>query len=225
MNPFPAAFSCTVVIDDTVYKWLGLKKFPIYAFLSLCRVPGFNEFGIKNEFVWNEELGRRGFNVPEVIDHSDTTIVKEYVPGETLDKALTPEVSYDLGKLIGELHKGNGKEEGISLGGDTKLDNFVLNDGEIYIIDPECAGYVSRRNPSLDLRTVIEQIIVRADDPAAYVDKFVGGYLENGGDRKHLERVRRWEHDVLFTLSPFAFSDSPSNILPAYRRKMKTRMP
>lgn len=196
MKALPELMRSVEIGENYVRKKVKRRRTLLYMLMNLCRIPGSLQFGLENEIEWNRRLEERGFNTPEIVQSTKDGCVRKFVRGATLKEGTTANSLYSLGNLIGSLHS-----QGISLGGDTKLENFVLSDGKIFILDPEFAGGIGERDPILDLRTAIEQIMIYSR-PIEYVGAFIKGYLEGGGNKDYLYKVKQPSYEFVF--SPFA---------------------
>jgi tRNA A-37 threonylcarbamoyl transferase component Bud32 len=126
------------------FKWftLNLVSFGSKFFSVSGKARMTNEYGI------NRYLSKKRLSVPEIIQISlnERLLIENYVPGISLDKLVadmvngtalsSPQlrIAEQLGETLSRIH-----EVGVTVG-DSKPENFVANDNEIYTIDLEQGG-------------------------------------------------------------------------------------
>ncbi|MGQ9542717.1 MAG: lipopolysaccharide kinase InaA family protein [Candidatus Bathyarchaeia archaeon] len=189
------------------FKWftlnlvtLGTKTFAVSGRARLS-----NEFGI------NHLLRRSGINVPEIIFISlpDKMLVSRYVEGQVAIEIIKQifkgrgcqKSSYEdvenIGRSIGKIHS-----LGIQIG-DSKPENFIRDhEGRIFIIDLEQA----RRGDDLawDIAEFLYYSAHYATKPTSsincFVESFINGYLDEGGDKSSLKRAAGISYLRVFSL-------------------------
>jgi tRNA A-37 threonylcarbamoyl transferase component Bud32 len=192
--------------------WHGFKWFTLnlVSFGSkLFAVSG--KTRMENEYGMNRFLAKNGIKVPQVVYASlkERTLVERYVPGVPLDKFVIKVVgqsllsrdeyrlSQDLGDTLGRIH-----EVGVSMG-DSKPENFVAEDGEIFAIDLEQAG--RRGDYAWDIAELLfysghyssTQTATRG--LSEFVEAFIQGYLKRGRG-KELKRAAGVRYAKVFSL-------------------------
>ena len=192
--------------------WHGFKWFTLnlVSFGSkLFAVSG--KTRMENEYGMNRFLAKNGIKVPQVVYASlkERTLVERYVPGVPLDKFVIKVVgqsllsrdeyrlSHDLGDTLGRIH-----EVGVSMG-DSKPENFVAEDGEIFAIDLEQAG--RRGDYAWDIAELLfysghyssTQTATRG--LSEFVEAFIQGYLKRGRG-KELKRAAGVRYAKVFSL-------------------------
>ena len=126
------------------FKWftLNLVSFGSKFFSVSGKARMTNEYGI------NRYLAKKRLNVPEIIHISlnERILIENYVPGRSVDKLVAEmvnqkalsssqlRVAEQLGETLSRIH-----EVGVSIG-DSKPENFVAKDDEIYTVDLEQGG-------------------------------------------------------------------------------------
>ncbi|MEM1828901.1 MAG: hypothetical protein QXP02_05715 [Desulfurococcaceae archaeon] len=128
------------------------------------------------------------FRKPEIllIDYTDLSVVREYVPGETYGPDSPPFVHSYMGMRLGQLHR-----SGWALG-DVKISNFIYtSSGDIYIIDAEQATRESNtRYYAWDLLVLLSTLtidgynkfLVKASGYTKMIKDLLEGYLKGGED-------------------------------------------
>ena len=130
--------------DWNDFKWftLNLVSFGSKLFSVSGKARMTNEYGI------NRYLSRKHLNVPDIVRISlnERTLIEEYVPGKPVDKIIAEivnqknpsssnlEIAEQLGETLSKIHG-----VGVSVG-DSKPENFVAKDDEIYTVDLEQGG-------------------------------------------------------------------------------------
>jgi tRNA A-37 threonylcarbamoyl transferase component Bud32 len=114
-----------------------------------------------NEYGMNRYLGKRGLKVPNIVylNVKQRILVERYLPGPSFadlarnavnQSKLTKtqsDLAESLGETLADIH-----HIGVSLG-DTKPENFVVKDGQIFIVDLEQAG--KRKDYAWDLAELL----------------------------------------------------------------------
>ncbi|MCX8178553.1 MAG: KEOPS complex kinase/ATPase Bud32 [Candidatus Aenigmarchaeota archaeon] len=106
------------------------------------------------------EAKRNGVNVPQIIevDKQKSMIKMEFIDGKTIkefflkvNKNQIKEISREIGRLIGVLHKSD------IIHGDLTTSNMIIKDGKVYFIDFGL-GYFSKRveDKGVDLKLLKE---------------------------------------------------------------------
>ena len=130
--------------DWNDFKWftLNLVSFGSKLFSVSGKARMTNEYGI------NRYLSRKNLNVPDIIRISlnERILIEDYVPGKPVDKLVAEMVNQrnlssshlriaeQLGETLSKIHS-----VGVSVG-DSKPENFVAKDDEIYTVDLEQGG-------------------------------------------------------------------------------------
>jgi len=130
--------------DWNDFKWftLNLVSFGSKLFSVSGKARMTNEYGI------NRYLSRKHLNVPDIIRISlnERTLIEDYVPGKPVDKIVAEivnqknpspshlQIAEQLGETLSKIHN-----VGVSVG-DSKPENFVAKDDEIYTVDLEQGG-------------------------------------------------------------------------------------
>ena len=91
-------------------------------------------FRTKREAKIIEKIRKLGINVPKIlnIDKENAVLEMEKINGELLKNVLKKDykkLSYEIGKIVGKLHKNN------IIHGDLTTSNMILKDKKIYLID------------------------------------------------------------------------------------------
>ena len=126
------------------FKWftLNIVSFGSKLFSVSGKTRMTNEYGI------NRYLAKRKLSVPEILHISlnERILLEQYIPGTPLDRSITGMVNQNalstpqiqvvenLGETLARIH-----DVGVSIG-DSKPENFVAEDGVIYVVDLEQAG-------------------------------------------------------------------------------------
>lgn len=162
-----------------------------------------------------------GFMKPglRVVDYIGVRIIRDYVEGEEVDSSTSPQVFRVLGRSLGMLHC-----SGWALG-DTKVSNFVSNDGRVYIVDAEQAVETWRKEHfSWDLVVFASTLGISCysscvTNQRAYLERieaFLQGYLENPCAPVREAVYSLTEGDsrlLLFLLVPFPLNMGVSRLL------------
>lgn len=151
------------------------------------------------------------FEKPDIVivDYMNLKVIREYVRGETYNFSAPPPVHYSIGRELGKCH-----EAGWALG-DTKISNFIYDDGRIYVVDAEQA--VNDGKPEYyawDLLILASTLSIdgyaktfRIEDRERVFGSILRGYLD--GNTKGLEvlSVLRDQMKILvYLLVPFPLS-------------------
>jgi tRNA A-37 threonylcarbamoyl transferase component Bud32 len=194
------------------FKWFTLNfvSFGSKFFALSGKTRMTNEYGI------NRYLAKRGMKVPQVI-HANVKqrlLVENYIAGMPVNRFVTEAVSQgaltksqhrvgeSLGETLATIH-----EFGVSVG-DSKPENFVVKDGEIFTVDLEQAGkrgdrawdiaellfYTGHYSPSTTPTKALSEL----------VEAFVRGYLTRGeiGELKRAAGVRYTKVFSFWTPAP-----------------------
>jgi tRNA A-37 threonylcarbamoyl transferase component Bud32 len=170
------------------FKWftLNLVSFGSKFFAVSGKARMSNEYGI------NSYLAKKGLNVPKIIYASlkQRTLVENYISGIPLNRLVTQaigqsmltkqqyQLAQELGEALGRIH-----EVGVSLG-DSKPENFIAKDGEIFTIDLEQAG--RRGDSAWDIAVLLFYIGHYSTSPVPtrglteLVETIIQGYMRKG---------------------------------------------
>ena len=194
------------------FKWftLNLVSFGSKFFAVSGKARMSNEYGI------NRYLAKRGLKVPKIIYASmkQRTLVEEYISGIPLNKFVTQSIGqsvltkqqYQLGEALGEtlarIHV-----VGVSLG-DSKPENFLAKEGEIFTIDLEQAG--RRGDYAWDIAELLLYTGHYSTSPIPtrglieFVEAFIRGYMRRGkaAELKRATGVRYARVFSLWTPAP-----------------------
>lgn len=194
------------------FKWftLNLVSFGSKLFAVSGKTRMSNEYGI------NRYLAKRGLKVPQVIYGSvkQRILVENYVSGTCLDDFVTQAVrqsaltksQYQLAESLGEtlahIH-----QVGVSIG-DSKPENFVAKDGEIYTVDLEQAG--KHGDYAWDIAELLFYTGHYSNSPmpskglSETIEAFIRGYLRSGNssELKRAGGVRYAKAFSLWTPAP-----------------------
>lgn len=192
--------------------WHGFKWFTLnlVSFGSkLFAVSG--KTRMSNEYGMNRYLAKKGLSVPQIIHVGvkDRILLETYISGTPLlefvgqivsRSALTKQ-QYHLAELLGEtvarIH-----EVGVSIG-DSKPENFVARDEDIFAIDLEQAG--KRGDYAWDLAELLFYTGHYSQSPTPtrglteLVQAFIRGYLRKG-DGAELKRAAGVRYAKVFSL-------------------------
>lgn len=189
------------------FKWftLNLVSFGSKLFAVSGKARMTNEYGI------NRYLAKKGLKVPQVIYVSvkQRILVEDYISGSALDEFVTQTVNrsaltksqYQLAELLGEtlarIH-----EVGVSIG-DSKPENFVARDNEIFTVDLEQAG--KRGDYVWDIAELLFYTGHYSNSPmptrglSEIVEAFIRGYLRKG-KASELKRAAGVRYAKVFSL-------------------------
>jgi Kae1-associated kinase Bud32 len=132
------------------------------------------------------EARRHGVPTPIISDVSRFEIQMEHVVGRKLKDVISPELSEQVGEMVGRLHEG-----GI-IHGDLTTSNMILHDGRIYLIDFGLAFHeVSVEAQGVDVHVYFQTLESTHDRPEELIEAFQAGYsrTHNGADAV-LKRVK-----------------------------------
>ncbi len=149
-----------------------------------------------NEYAMSLKLEKEGFDVPNVVGvyWDDKVMAKEFIRGENIDdvaKRILWGESDDyekiskVGELMGKLHSRE-----IILG-DSKPENFISQNGRIYVVDLEQA------RKGRDFSTDVGIFLYYAARTAFKIDKiggFVRAFAEGYGVESDIENIRKAAH-------------------------------
>jgi tRNA A-37 threonylcarbamoyl transferase component Bud32 len=194
------------------FKWftLNLVSFGSKFFAVSGKARMANEYGM------NRYLARKGLKVPQIVYASmkERTLVENYVPGVPLDKFVTQAIGqsvltkqqYQLARVLGEtLARLHGA--GVSVG-DSKPENFVASEDEVYTIDLEQAG--RRGDYAWDIAELLFYTGHYSTSPtptrglSELVEAFIEGYAKRGNvaELKRAAGVRYAKVFSLWTPAP-----------------------
>ena len=87
-----------------------------------------------------EEAERRGLNAPHILDHTDNSLLLEFIPGENLcdlvNRELKPGPLQELARWLAHFHR---RFPGL-VRGDSQLKNFIWHRSKVFGIDFEECG-------------------------------------------------------------------------------------
>jgi tRNA A-37 threonylcarbamoyl transferase component Bud32 len=164
-----------------------------------------------NEYGMNRYLAKRGVKVPSIVYLSvkQRILVERYLNGISLSESVKEAVNQQnltapqsqlcesLGETLARVHG-----VGVSVG-DSKPENFILQDGEIFIVDLEQAG--KRADYAWDIAELLfytGHYCTRPVPPPALkelVEAFVRGYLRKG-DAEELRKAAAVKHAKAFSI-------------------------
>ena len=189
------------------FKWftLNLVSFGSKFFAVSGKTRMSNEYGV------NRYLAKKGLKVPQIIHVAvkDRILLESYISGSSLANFVTQTVSrsaltkpqYHLAELLGEtVAKIHGV--GVSIG-DSKPENFVAKDDDIYMIDLEQAG--KRGDYAWDIAELLFYTGHYSESPTPtrglteLVQAFIRGYLREG-DRMELKKAAGVRYAKAFSL-------------------------
>ena len=189
------------------FKWftLNLVSLGSKLFVVSGRARMSNEYGV------NRYLAKKGLKVPGIIHVSmkEGTLLETYIPGAPLVDFVTEIVTqetlskaqYQLAELLGQtlaqIHA-----VGISIG-DSKPENFLASERDLYVVDLEQAG--KRRDYAWDLAELLYYLGHYSTSAAPtrglseLVQAFILGYLREG-DASELRRAAGVRFARVFSL-------------------------
>lgn len=194
------------------FKWftLNLVSFGSKLFAVSGKTRMANEYGM------NRYLAKKGLKVPQIIYASvkQRTLVENYVSGTPLNKFVTQVIGqstltkqqYELIRTLGEtlahLH-----EVGVSVG-DSKPENFIAREDELFAIDLEQAG--RRGDYAWDIAELLFYTGHYSTSPTPtrglceLVEAFIQGYTRRGklAELKRAAGVRYAKVFSLWTPAP-----------------------
>ncbi|HXY82892.1 MAG TPA: hypothetical protein VEH56_04165 [Candidatus Saccharimonadales bacterium] len=214
----PDRFVAKKFTDWYGFKWftLNLVSFGSKIFSVSGRARMSNEYGV------NRYLAKRKLNVPDIVHASlkDRMLLESYVSGQPMDKfvakavnerALTTgqiRLAQTLGETLGRIHN-----VGVSVG-DSKPENFVIMDSNVYVVDLEQAG--RRGDCAWDVAELLYYAGHYSDSPtpthglSEITRSFIEGY-SRVGDASNLKRaasVRYAKPFSIWTPAPILFEIS-----------------
>jgi tRNA A-37 threonylcarbamoyl transferase component Bud32 len=189
------------------FKWftLNLVSFGSKFFAVSGKARMSNEYGV------NRYLAKRAIRVPQIIhvNMKERILLESYISGtpivETLVQTMTQpalsESQYRLAESLGEtlarIHA-----VGVSVG-DSKPENFVAHDGDVYVVDLEQAG--KRKDYAWDIAELLFYAGHYSVSPAPprglieAVHAFIQGYARKG-DPSELKRAAGVRYVKVFSL-------------------------
>jgi len=194
------------------FKWftLNLVSFGSKLFSVSGKARMSNEYGI------NRYLARKGLNVPRIVyaNVKERILIEDYVSGRPLNEIVTQivnkpdlteseqEAAEALGLTLGRIH-----EVGVSVG-DSKPENFVATDRDIFAVDLEQAG--RKGDYAWDIAEMLFYTGHYSSWPtpsrglSKFVDAFIHGYLQHGksGELNRAAGVRYAKSFSLWTPAP-----------------------
>jgi tRNA A-37 threonylcarbamoyl transferase component Bud32 len=189
------------------FKWFTLNLVSLGS--KLFAVSG--KARMTNEYGMNRYLAKRGIRVPNIVYVSvkQRILVERYLAGVSLGDTgkeavnqtnLTPsqcQLFESLGMTLASVHR-----LGVSVG-DTKPENFVAKDGEIFVVDLEQAG--KRGDYSWDVAELLFYTGHYCTRPIAMpalreiVQAFARGYLQKG-EAEELRKAAAVKHAKAFSI-------------------------
>ncbi len=189
------------------FKWftLNLVSFGSKFFAVSGKARMTSEYGM------NRYLAKKGLKVPQILHVSvkQRLLLENYISGIPLDefvadgvrKGILTKSEYELAQALGEtlarIH-----EVGVSVG-DSKPENFVAADGEIYTVDLEQAG--RKGDYAWDIAELLFYAGHYSETPVPsrgltqIVEAFIHGYLRRG-DRTELRRAAGVRYAKVFSI-------------------------
>ena len=174
--------------DWNDFKWftLNLVSFGSKLFSVSGKARMTNEYGI------NRYLSRKNLNVPDIVRISlnERMLIEDYIPGKPVDKIVAEivnqknpssshlRIAEQLGETLSNIHS-----VGVSVG-DSKPENFVAKDDEIYTVDLEQGG--KRGDYAWDVAELLYYSGHYARNPIPsrglieLVEGFIRGYSKHG---------------------------------------------
>jgi len=176
-------------------NWVSLKWFTLNLYgLGTVRFSMSGRKRMEAEYYYNDYLGRRGLNVPQVMaaDAKARIVLFSYVSGDQLSTLLgrsraegltgrrETDASYGAGETLGAAHQIE-----VALG-DTKPENFIVDrNGRVTLVDLEQGKF--KGDYSWDVAEFLYysgHYWLSHDKPLRdYVESFIEGYLEQGKAR------------------------------------------
>jgi tRNA A-37 threonylcarbamoyl transferase component Bud32 len=189
------------------FKWFTLNLVSLgskfFAVSGKARMS--NEYGV------NRYLAKRAIKVPEIIhvNMKEKILLESYISGtpfvETLIRTMTQrdltgsqyELAESLGETLARIHS-----VGVSVG-DSKPENFVTRDRDVYVVDLEQAG--KRKDYAWDIAELLFYAGHYSVNPAPprslieTVQAFIQGYARKG-DASELKRAAGVRYVKVFSL-------------------------
>jgi len=189
------------------FKWFTLNLVSIGS--KLFSVSG--KARMTNEYGMNRYLSKKRLIVPEIIHIilNERILIKEYIAGQPLDRLISEmvnkattsslqlRVAEQLGESLSRIH-----EVGVSVG-DSKPENFVAKDNQIYTVDLEQAG--KKGDYAWDIAELLYYSGHYSRNPipsrglAELVDAFIRGYIERG-ERSELKKAAGVRYLKVFSI-------------------------
>ena len=149
------------------------------------------KFRTRRESKILEKLQQINFPSPKIISSCDKTmkIEMEQIKGELLKDILdkNPELSKEIGRLVGLLHKNN------IIHYDLTTSNMILRDGKIYFIDFGLS-FISDKDEDKAVDLHLLDRALYSKHPGVYeicMKEVLIGYKESYQNTKVLERLKR----------------------------------
>lgn len=166
---------------------------------------------ISNEYGVNRYLAKKGLNVPQIvhINLKERILLETYISGtplveiviQTMTQGTLSKSQYQLMESLGEtlarIHAVD-----VSMG-DTKPENFIAKDGELYVVDLEQAG--KREDYAWDLAELLFYTGHYSASPTptrgltGMVEAFMRGYIRKG-DESELKRAASIRYLRVFSI-------------------------
>ncbi len=176
-------------------NWVSLKWFTLNLYgLGSVRFSISGKKRMEAEYYYNDYLGRRGVNVPQVLaaDSKARIILFSYVQGDQLSALLgkfaneaetgarETDAAYGVGETVGAAHQLE-----VALG-DTKPENFIVDrNGRVTLVDLEQGKF--KGDYSWDVAEFLyysgHYWLTHDKDLREYVESFIEGYLGQGSAR------------------------------------------
>lgn len=189
------------------FKWFTLNLVSLGS--KLFSVSG--KARMTNEYGMNRYLAKRGVKVPNIVylGLSQRILVERYVSGQSLadfakhavnQSRLTDsqsQLAESLGETLAGIHR-----TGVSVG-DTKPENFLVKDGEIFAVDLEQAG--KRKDYAWDIAELLFYTGHYSTAPIAtrglkeITEAFTEGYLRKG-EAAELRKAAAVRYAKVFSL-------------------------
>lgn len=189
------------------FKWftLNLVSFGSKFFTVAGKARMSNEYGM------NRYLAKKGLHVPQIIhvNMKEKTLLETYVSGGSLAGFMShiasrsgltkaqSQIAESLGETLARIHG-----VGVSIG-DSKPENFVAEENDIYVVDLEQAG--KRGDYAWDIAELLFYTGHYSNSPTptrALIEitkAFIEGYLRKG-DGKYLSQAAGVRHAKAFSL-------------------------
>ena len=199
-------------------NWSSFKWFPLALWTLGTRtfaVSGRSR--LERECAINQFLHSRGYRVPRIlhVNHNERLVFMEYVEGKSLTDviksvALTKKgrnakqelaIISEVGEKVAEVHA-----LGIALG-DTKPENFMVKEREVYMMDFEQAS--RKGDKAWDIAEFLYYSghyippFVGTHPVKLIAESFIGGYLKAGGDVKAVKNAGKPKYTKVFSIFTF----------------------
>jgi tRNA A-37 threonylcarbamoyl transferase component Bud32 len=189
------------------FKWFALNLVSIGS--KLFSVSG--RARMTNEYGMNRYLAKRGVNVPTIVYLSvkQKILVERYLKGSPLSESVKEAVNQQnltgsQSELIESMGETLARVHGVGVSiGDSKPENFLIEDGKIFIVDLEQAA--KRADYAWDIAELLFYIghyCIRPVPPPALkqlVEAFVKGYARIG-DTEELRKAAAVKHAKTFSI-------------------------